>query len=491
MPASVRQVPGHPTRHRTARSVAAGVAVLLVLGSALGGAPASAAPIPPAAPAPTSSEQSPGAPDPSPPLGGLDADGRPVGGPQLLRRDVIQPAGTAALPDNLTAQSWVLVDLGTGDVLAARDPHGRYQPASILKVLTCLVLLPALPGSRKVIVSAEAADTEGSAVGLVPGGTYSVDDLFSGLLLMSGNDTAAALAEAAGGTDKTVAAMNALAARLGMVDTFVETPSGLDGWSQLTSAYDMALVLREAVADTRFVQLDSQLLGALPAQKVGDRNVGPIPLGNQGAQFLTDVPGALIAKSGFTDAARNTYLAATDRGGRRLGVVFLRNQRYPLDQWQQAAALLDWGYGLPAGTAPVGKLTTSTVVRTTSPAPTPTRTPTPTRSPTPSSAVAATGTAAPSPGSSANPPRAEAAGSASVPDALPLAALGNPRAPIGAYLIALLGMAVAVLCTSTLRRALQLSAVVEGRTSHPGARRQQPPRTASSKPTRPPQTIRR
>jgi len=78
-------------------------------------------------------------------------------------------------------------------------------------------------------------------------------------------------------------------------------------------------------------------------------------LGNQNQTFLTSVPGALVAKTGFTDAAEHTYLCATRRHGRRLGVVFLRAQRYPLDQWQQAAQLLDWGYALPRGTA-VGHL---------------------------------------------------------------------------------------------------------------------------------------
>lgn len=444
--------------------------ILALLGGAIGPAPASAAP---AAPAPTSSEQSPGAPDPSPPLGGLDPSGRPVGGPALLRRDIIQAPGTAPLPENLTAQSWILADLDSGDVLAARDPHGRYQPASILKVLTCLVLLPQLPSDRKVIVSAAASAAEGSAVGLVPGGTYSADDLFTGLLLMSGNDTAAALAEAAGGIDKTVAAMNDLAAKMGMYDTVVQTPSGLDGWSQLTSAYDMALVLREAVADKRFVRLDSQLIGALPAQKVGDRDVGPIPLGNQGAQFLTDVPGALMAKSGFTDAARNTYLAATERGGRRLGVVFLRNQRYPLDQWQQAAALLDWGYALPRGSTAIGALTPSTVVRTTSAAPIPT--PSPTRTPTASVTAQAAPSPAASPDSGAGAPGAgdQASADAGIP---PL----TGGAPFPAYLIALLGLAIAGLSATTLRRVLQLSAVAEGRTSHPAARRVPEPGRVSS-----------
>ena len=78
---------------------------------------------------------------------------------------------------------------------------------------------------------------------------------------------------------------------------------------------------------------------------------GAVKLVNQGDPFLTEVPGGFFSKIGYTDAAQHTYVAATKRDGRRLGVVFLRAQRWPLDQWQQAAKLFDWGYALPAGDA--------------------------------------------------------------------------------------------------------------------------------------------
>ncbi len=336
-------------------------------------APAYAAPsVPPPAPRPTSSENSPGAPDPHPPAGGIGPSGEQVGGARLRSRGLVLPAHAKPLPEGLTASAWALVDLDSGDVLAARDPHGRYQPASILKTLTSVTLLPMLPGKRVVTVSQDAANAEGSAVGIVAGGRYTVDQLFAGLLLMSGNDTAAALAEAAGGVHHAVTLMNRTALRLGAYDTFVQTPSGLDGWKQLTSAYDMAIFLRAAANMPRFVAYDRKPTATLPAQDVQGRKYGSVWLGNQNQTFLTTVPGALVAKTGFTDAAQHTYLCATDRHGRRLGVVFLRAQRYPLDQWQQAAELLDWGYALPRGTA-VGHLdaprapTPSATPRTTAP----------------------------------------------------------------------------------------------------------------------------
>ncbi len=310
--------------------------------------------VPPPAPKPTDSGNSPAAPDPHPPAGGHGPRGEAVGGAALLARRLVLPDGAPKPPAEVTAQSWIVVDLDDGDVVAARDPHGRYQPASIQKLLTAVTLLPRLPGSRSVVVSANAANTEGSHAGLVAGGDYTIDQIFRGLLLVSGNDAAEALAEAAGGRAKTVALMNAEAQRLGAYDTYVQTPSGLDGWQQLTSAYDMALVLRAALAQPRFVAYDTAARAVLPVQKIN--GYGPVELDNQNEQFLTTVKGALVAKTGFTDAAQHTFVGAIERGGRRYGVVLLRAQRWPKDQWQQATALVKWAAALPPGTPPVGYL---------------------------------------------------------------------------------------------------------------------------------------
>jgi D-alanyl-D-alanine carboxypeptidase (penicillin-binding protein 5/6) len=278
------------------------------------------------------------------------------GGPHLAGRGLVVPAGAPPLPAGISAQAWILVDLGSGQVLAARDPHGRYQPASILKLLTAITVLPDLPGNRLVTVSPAAAHAEGSAVGLMPGARYSVDQLFQALLLVSGNDAAMALADADGGAGRTVARMNAEAAALGAYDTYVQTPSGLDGWQQLTSAYDMALVLRAAVQQPRIVAYDRMPNATYPPMSSSYGSVGSYEFDNQSRPFLDTVPGALMAKSGYTDAALHTYAAAARRAGRTLGVIMLRGARQPLDNYQQAGALFDWGFALKPSVPPVGRL---------------------------------------------------------------------------------------------------------------------------------------
>ncbi|MEO9140554.1 MAG: hypothetical protein ABI345_16000 [Jatrophihabitans sp.] len=341
------------------RGTCTALAALLIMaapgGLAVG---AAASPVPPPAPVPTDSGNSPAVPDPHPPLGGRNADGEAVGGPRLLSRGNVLPAGAPALPDDLTAQAWMVTDLDTGKILAARDPHGRYQPASIQKLLTTVALLPLLPGSRTVTVSRKSAETEGSHAGLVAGGKYTIDQIFEGLLLVSGNDCAEALSAAAGGRSQTVALMNRTALDLGAVDTYIQTPSGLDGWQQLTSAYDMTLFLRAALAQPRFLAYDNTAKSVLPRQQIN--GFGPVELYNQNLEFLTTVKGALAAKTGFTDAAQHTFVGAIKRDGHRYGVVLLRAQRYPDDQWVQAKNLVNWARKLPASAAAVGTLITPT-----------------------------------------------------------------------------------------------------------------------------------
>ena len=178
------------------------------------------------------------------------------------------------------------------------------------------------------------------------GGHYTVDQLFEGAALVSGNDAAEALAEAAGGRAQTVALMNRTALGLGAYDTFVQTPSGLDGWQQLTSAYDMTLFLRAALRDPRFVAYDT--VRHTYAARTDDTAAGkrqhqkPCRCGTRTTSSSTTVPGALVAKTGYTDAAQHTFAGAISRGGHRYGVVFLRAQRYPQDQWVQAARLVAW-----------------------------------------------------------------------------------------------------------------------------------------------------
>src|SRR3954469_1492102 len=318
------------------RPVAAALAALVtVLPILLGGRAAAQTARPttdPAAPTPT-------APIPGGPPQGHAPNGTTVGGEQLDTRGVVVADGAPPLPDGLAAAGWLVADASSGQVLAARDPHGRYYPASTLKTLTLLTLDPLLDPTRVVVGTAEDANIEGSRVGLIEGGQYSVSLLFQALILQSGNDAANALARAAGGVEVTVAAMNETAEDIGAFDTVAGTPSGLHVAGQSSSPYDLALIFRALLSDpdtAAVLAMPTAQMPMVPGRSWGYQIQSQNPL-------LTAYPGDLGGKTGFTDAARHTYVTAAERGGRRLVVTLMDTENTPLRFPEQAVRLLDWG----------------------------------------------------------------------------------------------------------------------------------------------------
>lgn len=330
-----------PSR-RCARWLAASVLALLI---GVPGAAAAAPTVDPSAPTPTT-------PYPGGPPEGRSPDGTVVGGDSLGERGVVLPDGAAALPGDITAQGWLIADPDAGEVLAARDPHGRYYPASTLKTLTLLALHDEIDPATVVTGVAEDAGVEGTKVGLVEGGRYPVPLLFQALVMASGNDAAGALTRAAGGLEKTLELMNETASQLQAYDTLAGTPSGLDVAGQSSSPYDLALFMAQIVDDPDLLSIMQTPTAVMPA--VPPR-FPAYQIQNQN-RMLTTYPGMLAGKNGFTDAARYTYVGAAEQGGRRLVVSMMLGEQAPIPMVEQAAHLLDWGFALPPDTPTVGEL---------------------------------------------------------------------------------------------------------------------------------------
>jgi D-alanyl-D-alanine carboxypeptidase (penicillin-binding protein 5/6) len=263
----------------------------------------------------------------------------------------VQPVGSVPIPDG-PAQTWLLADLDSGQVLAARDENVRHPPASTIKVLLALVALDQLSLDSTVVADKADTDVECNCVGVKAGRTYTARQLLDGLLLVSGNDAANTLAHMLGGLDATTAKMDAKAAALGAVNTHASTPSGLDGpgGSGWSTAHDLAVIFRAAMANPVFAQITAEPSAMFP----GDN--GQEPISNQD-ELLQRYPGAIGGKTGYTDAARKTFVGAAARGGRRLVIAMmygLVRQGGPT-YWDQAASLLDWGFALNPQSA-IGKL---------------------------------------------------------------------------------------------------------------------------------------
>src|ERR1700689_2365863 len=254
----------------------------------------------------------------------------------------IQPVGSVPIPDG-PAQTWLVADLDSGQVLAARDENLRHPPASTIKVLLALVALDELSLDSTVVADPADSQVECNCVGVKAGRSYTTRQLLEGLLLVSGNDAANTLAHMLGGPDATVAKMDAKAASLGAVNTHASTPSGLDGpgGSGWSTAHDLAVIFRAAMANPVFAQITAEPSAVFP----GDN--GDHPIANQD-ELLTRYPGAIGGKTGFTDAARKTFVGAAARAGRHLVVAMmygLVHEGGPT-YWDQAASLLDWGFAL-------------------------------------------------------------------------------------------------------------------------------------------------
>lgn len=300
----------------------------------------------PPAPVDTSEEPPPGLPSPAPP----PVPATPAGGERMAECGIVLPRGESAPQVPKTLSAWLLQDLETGEVLAAKNPHSRHRPASLIKTLLALVVLEELPLDRVVVATKQDANQECTCAGIVAGGRYEVGELLDALLMRSGNDVAHTLATALGGFKVAVGKMNDLAARLGAADTQAATPSGLDGPGMTTSVYDMSLVFREAMRKPRYVEAVSKQHIEFP----GGPGKPDIPIYNDNA--LWDIyPGFLGGKTGFTDDARHTYAGAAERDGNRIAVVMLRGEQRPIRMSEQATRLLDYGFELKArGAEPVG-----------------------------------------------------------------------------------------------------------------------------------------
>jgi serine-type D-Ala-D-Ala carboxypeptidase (penicillin-binding protein 5/6) len=270
---------------------------------------------------------------------------KPVGGDALGSCGIVAAPNTPPTPGDVSAEAWLVADLDSGAVIAARDPHGRHRPASIIKVLVAMASINALSLNKSVPGTAEDAAAEGTKVGVDADGMYTVNQLLHGLLMHSGNDAAHALAAQLGGMQAALEKINMLAAKLGGRDTRVATPSGLDGPGMSTSAYDIGLFYRYAWQNPTFSNIVATRTFDFPGH--GDHPGYQLENDNQ---LLYHYPGAMGGKTGYTDDAGQTFVGAANRNGRRLVAVLLHGTRQPIAPWEQAAHLLDYGFSTPPGT---------------------------------------------------------------------------------------------------------------------------------------------
>jgi D-alanyl-D-alanine carboxypeptidase (penicillin-binding protein 5/6) len=199
-----------------------------------------------------------------------------------------------------------------------------------------------------VVATKLAASATPNDAGLIAGHAYKISNLFTALLTISANDAAIALAQATGSLSKGMADINAEARHLQADDTVAVQPNGLDAPGQRTSAYDLALIARQALRIPAFLSYDETLAAKFPVTAKKS-----VTLYNQNS-LLTTYPGAIGGKIGWTSAAGATYIGLARRNGVTLIVTLLHCPA--LTEVDSAKKLLDWGFAADGKVTPVGTL---------------------------------------------------------------------------------------------------------------------------------------
>ena len=230
---------------------------------------------------------------------------------------------------SISAESAILMDADTGEVLYEKNADRRMLIASTTKILTALVALEQ-GGLRKEITVTADHMVEGSSMYLAVGETVTAEELLYGLLLCSGNDAALALADVCCGSVETfVAQMNRKAQEIGMVNSSFANPNGLDAEEHYSTARDMAYLAAAAAEDPTFVRLCSTIQVSAANRTMSNHN-----------RLLREVEGCIGMKTGYTMAAGRTLVTCAVRDGRTLVAVTLNDG----DDWADHKALYAYGF---------------------------------------------------------------------------------------------------------------------------------------------------
>ena len=245
-------------------------------------------------------------------------------------------ASAAPPPPEVSAQACILMEAGTGQVLCEKNGREKRPMASTTKIMTVLLTLESGDLDRVFEVDSEAIRVEGSSMGLREGDLVTRRALCWGMLLPSGNDAAnAAAVSVAGSIEAFAERMNARAKEIGMTRTWFVTPSGLEGEGHGASAYDMALLAREALQNADFREMCASpsarvCFGAPPYERT---------LYNSN-KLLGMYEGVIGVKTGFTDEAGRCLVSACERDGVTLICVTLNAP----NDWQDHIHMYDHGF---------------------------------------------------------------------------------------------------------------------------------------------------
>ena len=280
---------------------------------------------------------------PLPPVAPLQDTGTaPLAGggaaPSPLSVRLHDPRDIVRLQFKKAPRAGLMFDLDSGRVLWRHRPERVAPIASLTKMMTALIVVDALPEGARVPITNEALAYRGSGVGMLPRGKrIGVSTMLHGLMLVSGNDAAIALAQrVSGSVMRFVRLMNVRARQMGLTCTRFSSPHGLRDSGNHSCAPDLAVLARAVLREERLARIVRRRSAVLPFPIKGGR----LYLYNSNPLLRSGYRGTTGVKTGFTGAAGRCLVATVKRGRRELGVVLLDSP----DPGTQARKLLDRGF---------------------------------------------------------------------------------------------------------------------------------------------------
>ncbi|RHW41203.1 D-alanyl-D-alanine carboxypeptidase [Neobacillus notoginsengisoli] len=271
----------------------------------------------------------------------------------LLSLALIMGAVPAKASSNLSVsgRAAVLMEQKTGRVLFEKQAHTPMRIASITKIMTAILAIESGKMEKEVLVTERAVRTEGSSIYLKPGEKIKLKDLVYGLMLRSGNDAAAAIAEYVGGSEEGFAfLMNQKAAEIGMLNTYFSNPHGLDNKEKhFSTAYDMALLTRYAMGNDEYKKIAGTKVHHFPdPEENWDREW------RNKNRLLSMYRFCTGGKTGYTKRAKRTLVTTAKKGDMELIAVTLNAP----DDWNDHIQLFESGFASfrMAEILPKGKL---------------------------------------------------------------------------------------------------------------------------------------
>ena len=240
-----------------------------------------------------------------------------------------------SLQPEVTAETAVLVDLGSGEILFEKNSEQKSKIASLTKVMTAIIALEHKKKEDQILVSKRAATIGENSMGISEDESYSLEELLYGLILHSGNDAAYAIAEGTAGDVETfVGWMNIKAKELGLNNTYFADPSGLDDAS-FSTPVDLVKLTRYALQNPDLREIAKTVEYEIPSS----REHKYIFLQNQ-TNLLTTYPGVQGFKTGYTEEAGLCLITNAINEGKELVGIVLNSS----DRKGDMVLMLDHGY---------------------------------------------------------------------------------------------------------------------------------------------------